>query len=57
MNVKDRDLKSELQKLNIIYFDCNRAAKSDILKALDAVKRSTEKTSDKEKLRYIAMGF
>ncbi|MBD5414002.1 MAG: hypothetical protein HDR52_06250 [Treponema sp.] len=54
MNVNNRDLKVELQKLNIVSFDCNGiATKSDILKALDAVKRSIEKTPDEEKLRHI----
>lgn len=52
---KERDLQFELDQLKIVSFDANGATtKSDIFKALDAIRHSIEKTPDSEKKKLIA---
>lgn len=52
--MSERNLKTELERLNIVSFDCSGVAtKDDVFKALDAIELHMNAHSDKEALDRI----
>lgn len=53
-NIEGRDLKKELDQLNIISFDSNGlATKETVFYALDAIKEHISQNSDEEAIKHI----